>query len=44
MSPVAFSTTLWVTWKDRQADRDGDAELKAYNERLAALAKKDAEE
>ena len=23
--------------KDRQADRDGDAELTAYNERLAAL-------
>jgi putative copper resistance protein D len=28
---------------DRQADRDDDAELKAYNDRLAALAKKDAE-
>jgi putative copper resistance protein D len=23
--------------KDRQADRDGNAELNAYNERLAAL-------
>jgi len=23
---------------DRQADRDGDAELRAYNERLATLA------
>lgn len=26
--------------KDRQADRDGDAELNAYNERLAALNKR----
>jgi cytochrome c oxidase assembly factor CtaG/putative copper export protein len=30
--------------RDRQADRDDDAELKAYNERLAAMAKRDAEE
>jgi putative copper resistance protein D len=28
--------------QDRRADRDGDAELTAYNERLAALAKRDA--
>lgn len=27
--------------KDRQADRDGDAELAAYNARLAALAQRD---
>ncbi|MGN6754687.1 MAG: cytochrome c oxidase assembly protein [Intrasporangium sp.] len=27
--------------RDRQADRDGDAELAAYNARLAALAKRD---
>lgn len=27
--------------KDRQADRDGDAELTAYNERLAKLAERD---
>ena len=27
--------------KDRQADRDGDAELNAYNERLARLAERD---
>jgi putative copper resistance protein D len=27
--------------QDRRADRDGDAELKAYNERLAALARRD---
>ena len=27
---------------DRAADRDGDAELKAYNERLAGLARQDA--
>ena len=26
---------------DRQADRDGDAELKAYNDMFAALAEKD---
>jgi putative copper resistance protein D len=26
---------------DRQADRDGDAELRQYNERLAALARRD---
>ncbi|HEY5980808.1 MAG TPA: cytochrome c oxidase assembly protein [Microlunatus sp.] len=29
---------------DRQADRDDDAELKAYNERLAVLAKKDRQD
>ena len=28
--------------KDRQADRDGDAELAAYNAQLAALARRDA--
>ncbi|GAA2747385.1 cytochrome c oxidase assembly protein [Terrabacter aerolatus] len=28
--------------KDRRADRDGDAELTAYNEQLAALAKREA--
>jgi putative copper resistance protein D len=28
--------------KDRQADRTGDAELKAYNEMLAQQAKRDA--
>jgi putative copper resistance protein D len=27
---------------DRQADRDSDAELRAYNERLAAMARRDA--
>ena len=27
--------------RDRRADRDGDAELAAYNERLAALARRD---
>jgi putative copper resistance protein D len=26
---------------DRKADRDGDADLKAYNERLAAMSKRD---
>lgn len=50
---LLIGLTLIIQWvrsdaketkrKDRQADRDGDAELKAYNERLAALAKKDAE-
>ncbi|MFC7597992.1 cytochrome c oxidase assembly protein [Terrabacter sp. GCM10028922] len=29
------------TRRDRRADRDGDAELTAYNERLAALARRD---
>jgi putative copper resistance protein D len=28
---------------DRHADRTGDAELEAYNARLAALAKRDAQ-
>ena len=28
---------------DRQADRDGDAELRAYNERLAAMHRRDSE-
>jgi cytochrome c oxidase assembly factor CtaG len=28
---------------DRRADRDGDAELRAYNERLAALARRESE-
>ena len=27
--------------KDRQAERDGDAELKAYNERLSAMQRRD---
>jgi putative copper resistance protein D len=27
--------------KDRQADRDGDAELNAYNDQLARLAERD---
>ena len=50
---LLIGLTLIIQWvrsdaketkrKDRQADRDDDAELKAYNERLAALAKKDAE-
>ena len=50
---LLIGLTLIIQWvrsdaketkrKDRQADRDGDAELKAYNERLAALAKKDGE-
>jgi putative copper resistance protein D len=26
---------------DRKAERDGDADLKAYNERLAAMSKRD---
>ncbi|HET8594265.1 MAG TPA: cytochrome c oxidase assembly protein [Intrasporangium sp.] len=30
--------------RDRQADRDGDAELAAYNERLAAMARRDRHE
>ena len=30
-----------ATRMDRQADRDDDAELKAYNERLAAIARQD---
>ncbi len=30
-----------ATRSDRRADRDGDAELNAYNERLAALARRD---
>ena len=30
-----------ATRRDRQADRDDDAELRAYNERLAALAQRD---
>ncbi len=29
--------------QDRRADRDGDAELTAYNERLAALARRDGD-
>jgi cytochrome c oxidase assembly factor CtaG len=50
---LLIGLTLIVQWvrsdaketrrRDRQADRDEDAELKAYNERLAALAKRDAE-
>ena len=31
-----------ATRRDRAADRDGDAELDAYNERLAAYARRDA--
>ena len=30
-----------ATRKDRQADRDDDAELRAYNDRLAAIARRD---
>jgi putative copper resistance protein D len=30
-----------ATRTDRQADRDDDAELRAYNERLAAMARRD---
>ena len=30
-----------ATRRDRQADRDDDAELRAYNERLAAIARQD---
>jgi putative copper resistance protein D len=30
--------------KDRQAERDDDAELRAYNERLAALSRRDQSE
>ena len=30
-----------ATRMDRQADRDDDAELRAYNDRLAALARRD---
>jgi putative copper resistance protein D len=30
-----------ATRNDRRADRDGDAELNAYNERLAKLAERD---
>lgn len=51
---LLIGLTLIIQWvrsdaketkrKDRQADRDGDAELRAYNERLAALAKKDRED
>ncbi|HEU5485157.1 MAG TPA: cytochrome c oxidase assembly protein [Microlunatus sp.] len=50
---LLIGLTLIVQWvrsdskesrrRDRQADRDDDAELKAYNEKLAALAKKDAQ-
>ena len=51
---LLIGLTLIIQWvrsdrletkrKDRQADRDDDAELKAYNARLAAIAKKDAEQ
>jgi putative copper resistance protein D len=27
---------------DRKADRDGDAELRAYNERLTAMSRRDS--
>jgi len=48
---LLIGLTLIVQWvrsdsretrrRDRQADRDDDAELKAYNERLTAMARKD---
>jgi cytochrome c oxidase assembly factor CtaG/putative copper export protein len=48
---LLIGLTLIVQWvrsdaretrrRDRQADRDDDADLKAYNERLAALAERD---
>lgn len=50
---LLIGLTLIIQWvrsdsketkrKDRQAERDDDAELKAYNERLAALADHDSE-
>lgn len=49
---LLIGLTLIVQWvrsdakearrRDRSADRDDDAELRAYNERLAALAERDA--
>ncbi|MEW1955633.1 cytochrome c oxidase assembly protein [Terrabacter sp. NPDC080008] len=49
---LVLALTVAVQWfgrdqaesvrRDRRADRDGDAELNAYNEHLAALAKRDA--
>lgn len=49
---LAVAIVLAVGWtradertarrRDRAADRDGDAELDAYNERLAAMAERDA--
>lgn len=48
---LVLSLTVALQWfrtdsaesvrQDRRADRDGDAELTAYNERLAALARRD---
>ncbi|WP_374967785.1 cytochrome c oxidase assembly protein [Terrabacter sp. BE26] len=48
---LVLALTVAVQWfgtdqaesvrRDRRADRDGDAELTAYNERLAALAERD---
>ncbi|GAA2017232.1 cytochrome c oxidase assembly protein [Terrabacter terrae] len=50
---LVLALTVAVQWfgrdqaesvrRDRRADRDGDAELNAYNERLAALAKRDGD-
>ena len=50
---LAVAIILSVAWtradertakrRDRAADRDGDAELEAYNARLAAIAARDAE-
>lgn len=50
---LAVAIILAVSWtradertakrRDRAADRDGDAELEAYNARLAAIAARDAE-
>jgi cytochrome c oxidase assembly factor CtaG len=49
---VALAITVAVQWarsdekesrrRDRHADRTGDAELEAYNARLAAIAEEDA--
>jgi putative copper resistance protein D len=49
---VALAITVAVQWarsdekesrrRDRHADRTGDAELEAYNARLAAIAEQDA--
>jgi len=50
---LVLALTVAVQWfsrdqaesvrRDRRADRDGDAELNAYNERLAALAERDGD-
>ena len=50
---VALAIGVFVAWRraddrdarrlDRKADRDGDADLRAYNEMLANIAKHDRE-